>query len=77
MGCRTSQNASMSKKDPSNGDRHKPRKMVGIRKQFIEPLEQLAEDNGTKVTDEVNRAVRELLEREGRYKPKRRPTDSE
>ncbi len=48
-----------------SGDRHKPAKMLRIRAQLARQLVRLAERRATDPTEEANRAVRELLEREG------------
>lgn len=52
------------KNNKRKGDRHKPGKHVRVRAGFVAPLEQLASRNETSTPEEVNRAVRELLERE-------------
>lgn len=69
-----SQNVLMGKDKKTTGkstDRHKPRRMVGIRHQFAASLDALCERNGTDATEEVNRAIRELLIREELYPLKR------
>lgn len=48
-------------------DRHKPSKMGRVRGPLAEALEELADDNSTDFTEELNRAVREYLVREGRW----------
>lgn len=67
MTFRTFDNAFMGKKKSS--DRHKPSKQVRLRKSLADQLEVLAERNATTVPEEVNRAVRLLLEREGLWPP--------
>lgn len=60
-----SSNALMGKKKNST-DRHKPgSQMVRIRRQYAEPLAALVERNASDNTEEVNRALRLLLEKEG------------
>jgi len=52
-------------------DRHKPRKMVAIRKQFYDQAEQLAERLGcSDLTELANIAIRELLEKHALWPPK-------
>lgn len=51
-------------------DTHKPSRLVRVKAVLIDPLETLAEHKATSVPDEVNRAVRELLEREGLWPPR-------
>ena len=41
-----------------------------VRPQLLPPLDELAERKATDVTELVNQAVRELLEREGLWPPK-------
>ncbi len=53
------------KSTPKDADRHKPSRHVRIKVQLAEQLDRLALRNATSTPDEVNRAVRELLEREG------------
>ncbi len=53
-------------------DRHKPGRQVRIRAAFLDALDGLARANGTTAPEEVNRAVRELLQREGRW-PRKPP----
>lgn len=50
---------------PKAKDRHKQRKTTAIRRPFLPLLQKLAESHATDITDEVNRAVREMLERAG------------
>ncbi len=59
--------------DPRKGDRHKPSRAVRVRSVYLRSLDALAERNGTTGPEEVNRALRELLEREGLW-PKRKDT---
>jgi len=59
----------MAKNKPSpepSGDNRK----FKVRKQLLGPLDALAERKATDVTELVNQAVRELLEREGLWPPK-------
>ncbi len=56
------------KSNQQNGtgnDRHKPHRMVRLRERLAAILDKLAEQNATSVTEEMNRAVREMLQREG------------
>lgn len=57
--------AFMATKDPRKGDRHKPGQQVRVRSAYIPQLKKLAEVRVTSVPEEVNRAIRELLQREG------------
>lgn len=50
-------------------DRHKPAKMVRVNSRLAEVLELVAERNATTFPTEVNRAIRELLEREHLWPP--------
>jgi hypothetical protein len=57
--------ATMAKKK-APADMHRPRKMTAIRGHFVEPAERLRERLGMKdLTELVNQALREKLEREG------------
>lgn len=60
-------NCGMAKK--KRPDQHKPSRMVRIRERLAAQLDLIARRNETSVTDEVNRAVRELLQREGLWPP--------
>lgn len=63
-------NCQMRKQNkPKQNDRHKPRRMVGIKESLAEQLDKLVERNASGFTTEVNRAVRELLAREGFWPP--------
>ncbi len=57
-------------KKPRSADRHKPGKMVRIRKVLAAPVEAAAADAALDATEWVNIAIREKLEREGRWPPK-------
>lgn len=57
-----------SKKRP-NADRHKPARLTRVKETLAKKLDLLAERRATDFTAEVNRAVRELLEREGLWPP--------
>lgn len=49
---------------PKNGkDRHRPGRQIRIRTALAKQLDKLALRNATTTTHEVNRAIRELLER--------------
>lgn len=61
----------MTKPKATQKDRHKKRRMAGIRKQFHQSADVLVERLGlTGLTDLVNLALREKLEREGLWPPK-------
>jgi len=57
----------LKKQPQKQADRHKPGKMARIRQLFAIPAEEAAQDIGTDFTEWVNQAVREKLEREGRF----------
>lgn len=63
--------ACMAKKKPQAAepaapkDRHKPSRMVRVREALADQLDELVGRNASDFTEEVNRAVRELLQREG------------
>ena len=61
------------KRGNRSDDRHKPARMVRLKASLAAQLEAIAEENATNLTQEVNRAVRELLVREGRWPPKPSP----
>jgi hypothetical protein len=64
------QNGVMAKnKDSRSGDRHKPGRMVRVKETLAEQADLLCEQNATNLTQEVNRALRELLVREGLWPP--------
>ncbi len=48
-------------------DRHKPSRMVRLPDALAEPLRDVAEERVTDLTTEVKQAVREYLERLGRW----------
>jgi hypothetical protein len=52
-----------------SGDRHKPGRQVRVRGAFLPALDALAERNATSTTEEVNRFIRESLERAGLWPP--------
>lgn len=52
-------------------DRHKPRRMAGVKEVLARQVDILSGRNATDFTEEVNRAVRELLVREGLWPPSR------
>lgn len=52
-------------------DRHKPGKQVRIHPALIEVLTRLADQNVSTVPVEVNRLIRESLEKIGMWPPKR------
>ena len=66
------QTVPMSKKkaSPESTDRHKPSRMVRLKERLAVQLELVAAENATSLTEEVNRAVRELLQRAGLWPPK-------
>jgi hypothetical protein len=53
------------KKKGTPADRHKPTRMARVRDSLAKQLDKLADRNATDFTEELNRAVRELLEKEG------------
>ena len=59
--------ALMSNPKKKKPDRHKPRKMVGIRGHFVDPAEGLASRLGKGFGELVNDALREFLERHGAW----------
>lgn len=59
------QNVLMANKDRKPVDRHKPSRMVRIKGALAVQLDKLVQQNATDMTEEVNRAVREMLAREG------------
>lgn len=61
----------MSKPSKQSRDRHKPSRMVRLPVILTAPLDEVAEENVTDLTTEVKRAVREYLERLGKW-PRRR-----
>ena len=61
------------KSNESATDRHKPSRLVRVREKLAVQHELLAERRATDVTEEVNRAVRELLEREELWPPATKP----
>ncbi len=67
------QNALMAKKKST--DRHKPSRMVRLKESLARRLDSLVERNATSLAQEVNRAVRELLEREGLWPPPSKHAD--
>lgn len=67
-----SNNALMAAKKTTKGDRHKPGRMIRLKEALAAQLEVVAERNATNLTQEVHRAVRELLTREGLWPPSKR-----
>lgn len=65
-------NALMAKKRSTgmNEDRHKPSRMVRLRERLAAELDKVADVKATSITELVNQAVREYLEREGLWPPK-------
>lgn len=61
--------ACMGKSKKRSGDRHKPGYQVRIRSVYMKAVEDLKTRNGTSAPEEINRAVRELLVREGLWPP--------
>ena len=57
-------------KTPRPSDRHKPRRQVGIRGPLAAQAELLADRLAQDLTQVVNDAVRERLEREGLWPPR-------
>jgi hypothetical protein len=60
------------KDNQKQSDRHKPSRMVRLPRVLTDPLQDVADENVTDLTTEVKRAVREYLERMGRWPPKRK-----
>lgn len=60
-------------KSTQAADRHKPTRMVRIPEVLAEQLDSLAKRKVTNVTQEVIRAVREMLERESLWPPPEPP----
>lgn len=67
----------MGRKPNSKADRHKPRRMVAVREQYHEPGDELAKKLGcSDLTELVNIAVRELLEKHSLWPPPKDPIES-
>ncbi len=66
----SAQNVLMANKKKPQADRHKPSRMARVREILAKRLDILAERNATDFTEELNRAARELLVREGLWPPK-------
>lgn len=64
-----SHTALMATKKTRTSDRHKPRRMAGVREILAAQVDLLVARNATDFTEEVNRAVRELLVRESLWPP--------
>lgn len=64
-----SHNALMADKRKTT-DRHKPSRTIRLNLRLAEQLALVAEHNATSLNQEANRAVRELLVREGLWPPK-------
>lgn len=62
-------NLLMSSRKKQSSDRHKPSRQVRLNIRLAAQLEKLADRNATSTTQECNRAVREMLEREGLWPP--------
>jgi hypothetical protein len=58
-----------NKRPGGRGDRHKPRRMIGLPERLAVQLDKLAERNASRMTQEVIRAVREYLERNNLWPP--------
>lgn len=54
---------------PRSKDRHKPGRQVRIRQALVVQVDKLAERNATTPPEEVNRLIREGLERAGLWPP--------
>ena len=66
-------NTTMARKKPTTGggkDRHKPSRMTRVRESLAAQLDLLAERKASDFTEQVNIAVRLLLEHEGLWPPK-------
>lgn len=68
------ENAFMVKKNRTS-DRHKPSRNVRLRERLANQLQLLAERDDSNITEQTNRAVRELLVREGFWPPRTSDTD--
>ena len=62
-------NVVMATKKPKDG--HKPSRMVRIKEVLASLLDEIVDENATDFTAEVTRAVRELLERAGKWPQKK------
>lgn len=65
-----------SKKKPQNGstDRHKPSRMTRVRESLAKQLDILVERRASDFTEQVNQAIRLMLEQEGLWPPKQEKT---
>ncbi len=59
----------MADKKKQPGDRHKPSRMTRIPERMAKQLEEIAGEKETSLVDEVKQAVREYLEKLGRWPP--------
>ncbi len=57
----------MPSKKKKTDDTHKPSRMVRVKEVLAAQLDEIVQENASSFTDEVNRAVREMLVREGRW----------
>lgn len=63
----------MSKSKPTAGDRHKPRKMVGVPTRIATVLEELGAERETNLTEMVKVACIHYLESLGKWPPPAKP----
>lgn len=61
--------ASMSKQKKPSGGKHKPRRMVGLPEKVAAPLEALASETATTLTEYVKLVCVEHLKAKGRWNP--------
>lgn len=59
----------MGKKKATTGDRHKPRRLVGLTPRIAAALEELAESRDTNLTEVVKTACIAYLESLGKWPP--------
>ena len=55
--------------DKKSSDRHKPSRMVRVRKRLADVLEKLAEREASSLGEEANNAIREYLKDKGLWPP--------
>lgn len=60
-------------KSRKDEDQRKPYKFARVRQRLARLMQQVSEEHDTDFTEEVNRAVREYLERLGKWPPDPKP----
>lgn len=60
----------MGKKKPTTGDRHKPRRLVGVSERICLALEEMGREREAKLTEMVRVGLIYYLEQNGRWPPK-------